>query len=317
MSDPRRERFGELLDSTEVVRCPFVHDALTAKVAEEAGFDLVGITGHGVSLSSAGLPDAGYVTMPEAVRATRNIAQAVDVPVFADVDTGYGNALNARRTAREVIRNTEAAGFYIEDQTDPKRCGHVAGKRVLPREEAVGKIGAVCDLRDDLDEAFVVIARTDALGAAGGGLDEAIARGNAFAAAGADAVFVDAPTSEAEMKRIGAEVDAPLFHNTGGVNRSVSPRLSMATLQEYGYSIAAFHCTLTPTVDAVYDYMRGVLDDGIEHVTAYEAEMGDLPVGEGDFYRFEGMDEVAAEERAYLPAEEGEKYVGSAGEDVR
>lgn len=315
MTDRRRREFRDLLDATGVVRCPLVHDALTAKVADETGFDLVGITGHGVSISSVGLPDAGYVTMPEAVRAARNVSHAVEAPVFADVDTGYGNAVNARRTAREVIRNTEAAGFYIEDQTDPKRCGHVAGKRVLPREEAVGKIRAVCDRRDEIDEAFVVIARTDATGAANGGLEEAIARGNAFAEAGADVIFPDAPTTEEQVRRLGREVDAPMLYNTGGVGRSVSPSLDTETLDEYGYSIAAFHCSLTPTINAVSEYMRGVLEDGIDHVAAYEAEMGDLPVGDGDFYRFEGMEAVAEEERAYLPDEERDKYGDSEGTD--
>lgn len=316
MTDPRRREFRDLLDAPALVKCPFVHDALTAKVADESGFDLVGITGHGVSISSVGLPDAGYVTMPEAVTATRNIAHAVDAPVFADIDTGYGNAINARRTAGEVIRNTEVAGFYMEDQTDPKRCGHVAGKRVLSREEAVGKVRAVCDLRDELDEAFVVIARTDAAGAAGGSLDEAIARGNAFAEAGADVVFPDAPTSEAAVRRLGEEIDAPLFYNTGGVGRSVSPPVDLETLDEYGYAIAAFHCTLTPTINAVAEYMEGVMEDGIDHIAAYEEEMGDLPVGDGDFYRFEGMEAVADEEREYLPDEEQEKYDTSTGKEV-
>ena len=124
----RSAELREIVESGDVTRVPSVHDAMTAKLAAEAGFELVSLSGHGVSISSLGLPDAGYLTMPEAVTAARNVAGAVDVPVYTDIDTGFGNAINSRRTAEEVIRNTECAGFHIEDQVDPKRCGQMAGK---------------------------------------------------------------------------------------------------------------------------------------------------------------------------------------------
>ncbi len=294
----RRDAFRQLVESAGATVAPLVHDALTARVADTLDFDAIGITGHGASVSALGLPDTGYTTMPEMVSIVRNISHAVEAPVFADVDTGFGNFLNARRTAREVIRNTEAAGLYIEDQVDPKRCGQLSGKRVVPRDEAVRKVAAVCDVRDDIDESFVVIARTDALGAEDGSVAEAIARGNAFHGVGADVVFVDAPTTEEEVRRIGDGVDAPLLYNYSGVLRSVSPRLSLETLSEHGYTLACFHGSMTPTIVATHEFMRGFGERGVEEIRQFERENEALPVG--DLYEFEGVSEVLALEEAYL-----------------
>lgn len=294
----RRDAFRRVVESAGATVAPLVHDALTAKVADTLDFDAIGITGHGASVSALGLPDTGYATMPEMVGIIRNISHAVETPVFADVDTGFGNFLNARRTAREVIRNTEAAGLYIEDQVDPKRCGQLSGKRVVPRDEAVRKVAAVCDVRDEIDESFVVIARTDALGAEGGSVAEAIARGNAFHGVGADVVFVDAPTTEEEIRRIGDGVDAPLLYNYSGVLRSVSPRLSLESLAEHGYTLACFHGSMTPSIMATHEFMREFRDKGIEKIREFERENEALPVG--DLYEFEGVAEVLALEEEYL-----------------
>lgn len=294
----RRDAFRRLVESTGATAAPLVHDALTAKVADTLDFDAIGITGHGASVSALGLPDTGYTTMPEMVSIIRNIAHAVETPVFADVDTGFGNFLNARRTAREVIRNTEAAGLYIEDQVDPKRCGQLSGKRVIPHDEAVRKVAAVCDVRDEIDESFVVIARTDALGAEGGSVDEAIARGNAFHRVGADVIFVDAPTTEAEVSRIGAGVDAPLLYNYSGVLRSDTPRLSLRTLSDYGYTLACFHGSMTPSIVASHEFMEAFQDRGVAKIQEFEREHDALPVG--DLYEFEGVTEVLALEEEYL-----------------
>ena len=155
----------------------------------------------------------------------RYIANAVQVPVIADADNGYGNAINVMRTVREYI-GTGVAGIHIEDQAIPKRCGHVAGRRVIPIEEAVGKYRAADAVRRELDPDFVLIARTDARGAAGGSLDDAIGRANAYLEAGADLAFVEGPTSVDEVRRICREVKGPVFYNQTGV----SPRFGLAEM---------------------------------------------------------------------------------------
>src|SRR5207244_1461232 len=159
-----------------------------------------------------GLPDAGLVTLTEMVANARYIAAAVSVPLIADADSGFGNAINAMRTVREFI-TAGVAGIHIEDQVAPKRCGHVAGREVIEIEEAAGKIRAAAAARDELDPDFVLIARTDARGAHGGSLDDAIRRANAYLVAGADMAFVEGPTSVDEVKRICAEVKGPVFYN--------------------------------------------------------------------------------------------------------
>jgi len=168
-------RLRQLLSSTPPLIVPGCYDALSARVLEAAGFPAVYMTGYGTSLALLGLPDAGLATMTEMHLNARYIANAVAVPVIADADNGYGNAINVMRTVREYIQ-TGVAGIHIEDQAIPKRCGHVAGRRVIPIDEAVGKYRAADAVRRDLDPDFVLIARTDARGAHGGSLDEAIRR---------------------------------------------------------------------------------------------------------------------------------------------
>ena len=304
-----RAGFRELLDRDEVVLAPVVHSALVAQVTNKlGGFDLLGISGYGASVNTLGMPDAGYLTMSETVRLSRYVAETADVPVYADADTGFGNAVTARRTAREFIEYTDVAGLFVEDQVSPKRCGHVSGKRVLPMAEAVGKVRAVCDVRDDLDPEFVVIARTDARGAAGGSLDEAIARGNAYREAGADVIFVEGPTTEAEVARIGREVDAPLKYNQTGV----SPFLDAETLAGYGFSISSVTTTRAAVV-ALYDHLRGLRDEGIDFEAAFREGIADHPAG--DLHKFSDMGDVRDLEREYLPETEQEKYATSIGHD--
>src|SRR2546422_4297289 len=183
-----------LLKSGQPLFVPGCYNALSARILADVGFPAVYMTGYGTSLSLLGMPDAGLATMTEMHLNARYIANAVAVPVIADADNGYGNAINVMRTVREYI-GTGVAGIHIEDQVIPKRCGHVAGRRVIPIEEAVGKYRAADAVRRELDPDFVLIARTDARGATGGSLDEAIRRANAYLAAGADLAFVEGPTS--------------------------------------------------------------------------------------------------------------------------
>ena len=224
-------KLRQLLTSTPLV-VPGCYDAMSAKVLERAGFPAVYMTGYGTSLALLGLPDAGLATMSEMHLNARYIANAVGVPVIADADNGYGNAINVMRTVREYIQ-TGVAGIHIEDQAIPKRCGHVAGRRVIPIEEAVGKYRAAAAVRRDLDPDFVVIARTDARGAHGGSLDEAIRRANAYLEAGADLAFVEGPTSLEEVARVCREVRGPIFYNQTGV----SPRLTPAQMKELGIAV--------------------------------------------------------------------------------
>lgn len=310
----RRATLREIVISDGVTRVPIVHDVLSAKLADTVGFDAISLSGHGVCLSALGLPDSGYLTMPEIVEVSRNVAHAVDVPVYTDVDTGFGNAINARRTAEEVIRNTECAGFHIEDQVDPKRCGQMAGKQVISRRELHGKMRAVCDVRDDIDETFVIIGRTDVLGVTDAGVEEAIVRGNEMLDAGADIVFVDGIDSVERVRTIGEAIDGPLLYNKSGPNRSLSPAVDEETLSELGYSLVAYHASMTPMIQAVHEYMSELNERGMDHVVDFEEEMEELPVG--DFYAFEGMKNVVELEKQYLPDEEMRKYHNSDGKKL-
>jgi 2-methylisocitrate lyase-like PEP mutase family enzyme len=188
----------------------------------------------------------------------RYIANAVPVPVIADADNGYGNAINVMRTVREYI-GTGVAGIHIEDQVIPKRCGHVAGRRVIPIGGSVGKYRAADAVRRELDPDFVLIARTDARGATGGSLDEAIRRANAYLAAGADLAFVEGPTSVEEVRRVCREVKGPVFYNQTGV----SPRFSLAQMQELGIAVTIIPgATFRATIEAVYDLAVALRDEG-------------------------------------------------------
>lgn len=297
----------ELIESDKLVVKPSVHDALTARIAEEAGFEMIGMSGYGTSLSAIGLPDAGYLTMSEMVRQAQNIAATVDIPVLADGDTGFGNALNVRRTTREFIQHTDVGGFFMEDQVAPKRCGHVAGKQIISREEAVGKLNAASDVRDDLDEDFVIMARCDAIGAVSGSLDEAIERGNLYAEAGADIIFIEGPTSEKQLQRIGAEVDAPLYFNQTGV----SPYVDFDTLEEWGFDMSGCPMTMRPTITHVYDHLVNVRENGIEYLAEFREENAEHPMG--NLHEFSGFEEIRDLEEKYLPEEENLKYDHSIG----
>jgi carboxyvinyl-carboxyphosphonate phosphorylmutase len=226
-------RFRELIAAPEILVLPGAWDALSALLIEQTGFHGVYVTGGGIARSS-GVPDIGLITMSEQVARVKMICDAVSVPVLADADTGYGNALNLMRTVREM-EAAGAAGVHIEDQVTPKRCGHYEGQEVVARQEFVKKIEAACAARRQDD--FVIIARTDARAALG--LDEAIARGKDTRQAGADVIFIEAPQSVEEIKRIADEIEAPLLLNMvtkGGK----TPFVSTDDLERLGYSIVLF-----------------------------------------------------------------------------
>ncbi|MFM7689352.1 MAG: oxaloacetate decarboxylase, partial [Alphaproteobacteria bacterium] len=180
---------------------PGCFNAMSARILEHAGFPALYMSGYGTSLNLLGLPDAGLITLTEMALNAKLIASAVRAPLIADADTGFGNAINVVRTVEEYIR-AGVAGLHLEDQVAPKRCGHVAGREVIARDEAVLKIRAACKTRDALDSDFVIIARTDARGAHGGSMEEAITRANAFLEAGADLAFVEGPKDRQEVAHI-------------------------------------------------------------------------------------------------------------------
>jgi 2-methylisocitrate lyase-like PEP mutase family enzyme len=227
----------QLLREPGIIVMPMAYDCFSAKLIERAGFEAVGITGHGVSASVLGASDVGLITETEMVRQARNIAGAVSLPVVADADTGYGNPINMMRTVRDFERAGVAA-VYFEDQVAPKKCGHFAGKGIISRDDMVMKIKAAVDARDDPE--FVLIARSDAVAVAG--IDEAIARVNIYRDAGVDVVFIDAPESADQVRRIGAEVRGPVMLNIAEGGKT--PLFSVQEAEEMGFKIISFSNTL-------------------------------------------------------------------------
>jgi 2-methylisocitrate lyase-like PEP mutase family enzyme len=300
-------RLRELLARGRTLFVPGCYNALSAKILDTVGFPAVYMSGYGTSVSLLGMPDAGLATMTEMHLNARYIANAVSVPVIADADNGYGNAINVIRTVREYIQ-TGVAGIHLEDQVIPKRCGHVAGRRVVPIEEAVGKYRAADRARREADPDFVLIARTDARGAHGGSLDEAIERANAYLGAGADLAFVEGPTSMAEVERVCREVRGPVFYNMTGV----SPRMSLEQMQALGIAVtivpgAAFRATIA----AVYDLAVALRDRGPLAEAEFIERFKTHPLG--DLHTFAGFDQVRAWEEEFLPPEELTKYQDSVG----
>ncbi len=231
MTDPRT-RFRSLLQDNAILLAPGAFDGLSARLIEKAGFAVVYATGGGIA-RSMGLPDLGLLSFTEVLQRVREIVRATSLPVIADADTGYGNAVNMIRTVRE-FEETGVAAFHIEDQVFPKRCGHYEGQSVISAEEMVGKIEAAVHARQD--PRTVIIARTDACSAFG--LDEAISRARAFLDAGADSIFIEAPKSSQDVETIGREIKAPLIFNM--TEGGKSPMVPIHRLQELGYKIVLF-----------------------------------------------------------------------------
>lgn len=226
-------RLRARLDQPGILVVPGAVDALSARLVEETGFDAVYATGAGIANAMLGLPDLGLATMSEILEPVRRIVGAVEIPVIADIDTGYGNPLNVFRTVRE-FEQAGVAGVQLEDQVTPKRCGHFSGKEVVSEAEMIRKIVAAREARRD--ENLVLIARTDSLAVEG--LEAAIRRGRAYAAAGADLVFVEAPRSDAELEALPPAIPAPVVVNmTEGGH---TPLHSAADLERMGYKVALF-----------------------------------------------------------------------------
>lgn len=225
----RTTRLKKLIQAPEILVMPGVYDALSAMIAEKCGIKAVQATGYGFAGSNLGYPDVGIMTKTQMVELVRNICNRVDIPVMADGDTGFGNAINLYYAVKD-FEAAGAAGINLEDQLFPKRCGHMGGKQIISFEEAVKKIEAAVAAKKDPD--FVINARTDAVAVAG--VDEAIRRGNAFAKAGADLIFVEAPEKIDDIKRILDSIDAPVSINMIYAKGSKTPAVSIQQLQEWG-----------------------------------------------------------------------------------
>ena len=222
-----------MLKSKKPLVIPGVYDALGAKIAQKVGFDAMFQTGYGTSATLFGMPDYGFIGATETVDNARRICRAVSVPVIVDSDTGYGNALSVWKLVEE-LESAGASGIFLEDQKWPKRCGHMQGKEVVSQEEYTEKLSAAIDARKSKD--FIIVARTDAR--ATKGLDEAIERGKQNKKTGADAVFVEAPRTLDEMKKIGKEINAPLVANM--IEGGATPLNTAEILSKIGFNIILY-----------------------------------------------------------------------------
>jgi 2,3-dimethylmalate lyase len=223
----------QIEDKKKIMVLPGVFDALSARIAEKVGFDAIFQTGYGSAAALLGMPDYGFLNAGETIDNARRIIRAVNIPVIVDVDTGYGNPLNVWRLVRD-LQNLGAAGIFLEDQVWPKRCGHMIGKEVVSKDDYIMKLKAALEARESRD--FIVVARTDARAPLG--LDEAIERGRAYHKAGADVIFIEAPNSIEELKKIAKSIDAPLVANM--IEEGLTPNLPSKDLLKMGYRIVVF-----------------------------------------------------------------------------
>ncbi len=301
-------RLKQLFNGPRLFVLPGVCNALQAKMVEALGYEAVYVSG-GLTSAQYGFPDVGLTTMTEVVANAGYVAAATKLPVLSDADTGYGNAINVRRTVQAFIR-AGVAGVHIEDQLAPKRCGFVTGKQLIPLEEAVGKYRAALDARDELDPDFVIVARTDARTAAGGGLEEALRRAKAYKAAGADVVYFEGPQSLAELRMARDAVAGPLMC-TGS---AMEPHPSLEELEALGVSVGFFPGLASePGNLASWDFLADFKVRGMDAMREFRARTKGHPLSRFKLNDLLGTPQIRAMEEKYLPAEEMAKYDGSQG----
>jgi carboxyvinyl-carboxyphosphonate phosphorylmutase len=225
-----RER---LADANDIIILPGVYDALTAKIAEDVGFETAFQTGYGTSASLLGMPDFGFLNAGETLENAKRIINSVNIPILVDIDTGYGNPLNVWKIVKDLER-IGAKGIFLEDQVWPKRCGHMTGKTVVSKEEYILKLHAAIDAREDNE--FIIVARTDSL--AQFGIEEAIERGKEYKRIGADVIFIEAPKTIDQMELIAKEIKAPLLANM--IEEGITPNLTADQLRKMGFKMVVF-----------------------------------------------------------------------------
>ena len=281
MSNPNKmaSRLREKIANGEFMPMPCCFDALSAKMIEQAGFGVTFMSGFAASASRLGQPDLGLMSYAEVVDQARNITDAISIPVIADGDTGYGNAMNVRRTV-EGFAKAGCAGILIEDQLAPKRCGHTPGKDVVGRDEAFDRIKAAVDAREEGTD-ILIMGRTDANHTHG--LEEAIHRGKRYQEIGADIIFIEAPKTVEEMETICREV--PGCHMANIVEGGLTPNLAMAQLRDVGFQFAAYPLTLlAASMQAMKQTLELMRDDlpRAKHLMDFE-ELRDR-IGFNDYY---------------------------------
>lgn len=281
-------RLRALLESGQTIVAPGAFDPLAARLVEEAGFPAVYMTGFGTSAALIGRPDVGLLTMTEMAASAGRIADCVDIPVIADADTGYGNPLNVIRTVG-AYEAAGVAGIHIEDQVAPKKCGHMEGKLVIGAQEMAAKVRAAVEARAQPE--FVIIARTDARAVEG--LEQALERARLYREAGADALFIEALVSEAEVEEAArAFPGVPLLFNWAEGGKT--PPVSLARLTELGYRIVIFPIsTLLAATAAMRAILREIAGSGTP-----AAALADLPTF-GEFVDFIGLPQVREAEQRY------------------
>jgi len=307
IGEKRTTELRRLLNEPGCLKTMTGGNAHHAMLAEAAGIKVFNISGSKTSSWTYGLPDAGFLTQTELVETVRNVCSAVNIPVIVDADTGHGNALGARRTVQLLIQ-AGAAGCFIEDQKSPKRCGFSAGKQLITIEEAAGKYRAVCDLRDELDPDFIIIARTDARTAVDGGLDEVIKRAQAYEQAGADMIYAEALQSREEIRAVRSAIKILMRAS----DRAIKPPLSHDERTALGLCMHSWHLANVATV-AMYDFLEDFNVRGDAAWDEFNERTSKHPMGGHGVFDLTGFPEVVKLEEKYLPAAELEKYEKSSG----
>jgi len=282
-------QLGELLRTKRIVVAPGVMDALSARIAKEAGFQCLYMSGYVNSAVMLGSPDFGLLTLTEMSERLKMIVDATQIPLIADADTGYGNPINVRRTVAEYIR-AGAAAIQLEDQTFPKRCGHMQGKQIIPAELMVQKVRAAADVVSETKSDLLIIARTDARALQG--LDEAIRRGKLYVEAGADIIFIEAPINREELATIGGSFDVPLLVNL--IEGARTPICPLGELEAMGFSIVIYPISamyvMSKTLKEFYADLRaaGTTEGWFDRMSSFE-----------EFNAFIGLSHYRALEDSY------------------
>ena len=272
-----------LLREQPLVIAPGVFDGFSARAVEMTGYSAAYATGAGASLSNFGLPDLGLITQTDMVEQIFRLAEATTLPLIVDGDTGFGGNANVARTVKRYER-AGAAAIQLEDQVFPKRCGHLDGKEVIGMNEFAGRIRAACDARND--QRFKIIARTDAIQPEG--LDAAIERAHAYVAAGADLIFVEAPSDMAQVERIAREITTPRMINM--ISNSITPTMSADTLVQFGFRLAIYPVvTMASAMDGMLRALRALREDGDDRSVAHLTSPREL----FDYFDLDGWRRIA------------------------
>lgn len=285
--DKMTSRLRKLLSRDQILVAPGAHDPLVARIIEKEGFEAVYMTGYGTSASVLGQPDVGLLTQTEMAIRAANLVEAVSIPVIADADTGYGNAINVQRTVR-LYEKAGVACIQLEDQVAPKKCGHMLGREIISQEEMVGKIKAACDAR--VDDDLMIMARTDAR--TNFGIDAAIERGLAYEAAGADIIFIESPESIEEMQKVTSSFNVPVLANM--LEHGRTPLLTAKELEDLGYDLVIFCVASTYVIaKAVTKLMKEL------KTTGTTAGMIDEMIPFNEFNELVGLNIIREKEREY------------------